>query len=46
MFGLLYLKYVSYIDFHGDTVYRNIPANAGDMGSICGPSRSNVPQSN
>ena len=33
-------------DFPGGTVARNPPARAGDMGSICGPSRFHVPQRN
>ena len=33
-------------DFPGGTVVKNLPANAGDMGSIPGPGRSHMPQSN
>ena len=33
-------------DFPGGTVVRNLPANAGDMGSSPGPGRSHMPQSN
>ena len=33
-------------DFPGATVDKNLPANAGDMGSIPGPGRSHMPQSN
>ena len=33
-------------DFPGDTVVKNLPANAGDMGSIPGPGRSHMSQSN
>ena len=33
-------------DFPGGTVDRNLPANAGDRGSIPGPGRSHVLQSN
>ena len=30
----------------GSLVFKNPPANAGDMGSIPGPERSHMPQSN
>ena len=33
-------------DFPGGAVVKNAPANAGDMGSIPGPGRSHMPQSN
>ena len=33
-------------DFPGDTVVKNPLANVGDMGSIPGPGRSHMPQSN
>ena len=33
-------------DFPGGTVVKNLPANAGDMGSIPGPGRPHMPQSN
>ena len=33
-------------DFPGGTVVKNPPANAGDTGSIPGPGRSHMPQSN
>ena len=33
-------------DFPGGPVVKNLPANAGDMGSIPGPGRSHVPPSN
>ena len=33
-------------DFPGGAVVKNPPANAGDMGSIPGPGRSHMPQSN
>ena len=33
-------------DFPGDTVVKNPPANAGDMGSIPAPGRSHMPRSN
>ena len=32
-------------DFPGATVDKNLPANAGDMGSISGKGRSHMPQS-
>ena len=37
---------VDFRDFPGGTVVKNPPANAGDTGSIAGPGRSNMPQSN
>ena len=33
-------------NFPGSLVFKNPPANAGDMGSILGPGRSHMPQSN
>ena len=33
-------------DFPGGAVVENPPANAGDTGSILGPGRSHMPQSN
>ena len=33
-------------DFPGGIIVKNLPANAGDMGSIPGPGRSHMPQSN
>ena len=33
-------------DFPGGTVVKNLPANAGDMGSSPGPGRSHMPRSN
>ena len=33
-------------DFPGGAVVKNLPANAGDMGSIPGPGRSHMPWSN
>ena len=33
-------------DFPGGAVVKNLPANAGDMGSSPGPGRSHMPQSN
>ena len=32
--------------FPGGAVVKNLPANAGDTGSIPGPGRSHMPQSN
>ena len=32
-------------DFHGGAVVGNLPANAGDKGSIPGPGRSQTPRS-
>ena len=34
------------MDFLHGLVVKNLPANAGDMGSIPGPGRSHMPQSN
>ena len=34
------------LDLSGDTVDRNLPANAGDTGSIPGPGRPHVPGDN
>ena len=34
------------MDFPGDIVDKNPPANAGDMGSIPGPGRFHMPQVN
>ena len=33
-------------DFPGGSVVKNLPDNAGDMGSIPGPRRSHMSQSN
>ena len=33
-------------DFSGGAVVKNLPANAGDMGSSPGPGRSHMPRSN
>ena len=33
-------------DFPGDTVVKNLPANAGDTGLSPGPGRSHMPRSN
>ena len=35
-----------YRDFPGGAVVKNMPANAGDMGSSPGPGRSHMPWSN
>ena len=41
------LKIKSYIEgFPGGSVVKNLPATAGDMGSIPGLERSHMPQSN
>ena len=37
---------ISVLEFPGGAVVKNPPANAGDMGSIPGPGRSHMPQSN
>ena len=34
------------LDFPGGTVVKNLPANAGDIGSSPGPGRSHMPRSN
>ena len=34
-----------YWDFPGDTVVKNLPANAGDTGSSPGQGRSHMPRS-
>ena len=34
------------MDFPGGSVVKNLPANAGDTGSIPGPGRSHMPRSN
>ena len=34
------------VGFPGGTVIKNLPANAGDTGSIPGPGRSHMPRSN
>ena len=33
-------------DFPGGSVVKNLPANAGDVGSNAGPERSHMPRSN
>ena len=35
-----------YMDFPGGAVIKNLPANAGDMGSSPGPGRSHMLRSN
>ena len=45
-FKIINLIKNNFFGFPGGTVVRNLPANAGDMGSIPGPGRSHVPQSN
>ena len=45
MYTLLYLKWITR-DFPGGEVAKNLPANAGDTGSIPGPGRSHMPRSN
>ena len=37
---------ISHLNFPGDTVDKNLSANAGDMGSIPGPGRFHMPQGN
>ena len=37
---------ISHLNFPGDTVDKNLPTNAGDMGSIPGPGRFHMPQGN
>ena len=39
-------KYYTILGFPGGTVVKNLPANAGDMGSSLGLERSHMPQSN
>ena len=34
------------MDFPGGPVVKNLPANAGDMGSIPGPGKSHMPRGN
>ena len=44
---LLLKEYENFIwDFPGGAVVKNLPANAGDTGSIPGPGRSHMPWSN
>ena len=35
-----------FLGFPGGAVVKNVPANAGDMGSSPGPGRSHMPRSN
>ena len=37
---------IGFWDFPGGVVVKNLPANAGDTGSIPGPGRAHMPQSN
>ena len=39
-------NYLETRDFPGGAVVKNLPANAGDMGSSPGPGRSHMPRSN
>ena len=41
---LIHLK--TFENFPGDTVGKNLPVNAGDMGLVPGPGRFQMPQSN
>ena len=44
---LKHVHYKTYTrDFPGGTVVKNLPANAGDTGSIPGPARSHMLRSN
>ena len=43
---ILTRHYLKFGGFPGDSVVNNLPANAGDMGSIPGPRRSHMPRSN
>ena len=44
--GSMNLLRVAKRDFPGGAVVKNLPANAGDMGSSPGPGRSHMLQSN
>ena len=44
-YKIKYLK-KEFRDFPGGSVVKSLPANAGDMGSIPGPGRFHMPQSN
>ena len=44
--GYLFCLINLYWDFPGGAVVKNLPANAGDTGSIPGPGRSHMPWSN
>ena len=37
---------IALTDFPGGTMVKNLPANAGDMGSSPGPGRFHMPRSN
>ena len=39
------LKQLHFLGFPGGSVVKNLPANAGDTGSIPDPGRSHMPQS-
>ena len=43
---LIYIVIKNMGGFAGGSVVKNLPANAGDMGSIPDPGRSHMPQSN
>ena len=43
---LFFKIYVLLGDFAGGPVVKNLPANAGNVGSIPGPRRSHMPQDN
>ena len=40
------IQILNVLDFPGGTVVKNLPANAGDTGSIPGLGRSHIPWSN
>ena len=42
----LYLNVLCFVDFPGGPVIKNLPDNAGDMGSIPGLGRFHIPLSN
>ena len=49
MYTLMCIKLMTnkyLLDFPGGTVVKNLPANAGDVGSSPGPGRSHMPRSN
>ena len=41
-----FVRKIYVLGFPGSSVVKNLPANAGDMGSIPGPGRSHMTQSN
>ena len=43
---ILQKKQIKFLNFPGGTVHKNLPVSAGDTGSIPGPGRFHVPQSN